>query len=335
MKIAILTDSHFGFKKGSDIFSDHFQRFYEQLFFPYLEEHKITHILHLGDLFDNRRSIHIAAVKRARDMFFSKLGGYECKFIIGNHDTFFRDTLSVNSPSLLIDKDMIVDVPQEWMGIDLIPWINSENEDSVAEFIKNSTNRIAGGHFDLAGFYMNKGVKSQYTARSRESLNKYEKIFSGHFHTRSDDGHVYYIGAPYEMTWADYDDPRGFVVYDTETQEHDYIDNLHTIYAQCLYNNGLEYLPKDKIVKLIVERRENYSSFELLTYKLIDQSIDVKIIEVLPDDVISVDVADFEVIDTEKYLLGWVDRLESDIHTIADKKSIKRLLSKMYKEAMT
>ena len=57
MKIGILTDSHFGARKGSKYLHDHFELFYNNVFFPALEEHGVEAVIHMGDAFDNRKSI--------------------------------------------------------------------------------------------------------------------------------------------------------------------------------------------------------------------------------------------------------------------------------------
>ena len=42
MKIAIITDQHFGARKNSKLFHDYFLKFYNDVFFPTLESEGIT-----------------------------------------------------------------------------------------------------------------------------------------------------------------------------------------------------------------------------------------------------------------------------------------------------
>ena len=51
MKIAIITDQHFGARKGSVEFHQYFQKFYEDIFFPAIASEGITTIMYLGDIF--------------------------------------------------------------------------------------------------------------------------------------------------------------------------------------------------------------------------------------------------------------------------------------------
>ena len=52
MKIAIITDTHMGARKGSTHLHDYFELFYKNVFFPTLEENGIDTIIHMGDVFD-------------------------------------------------------------------------------------------------------------------------------------------------------------------------------------------------------------------------------------------------------------------------------------------
>ena len=42
MRVAIITDTHYGCRKGSKLFQDYFEAFYKNIFFPTLEKENIT-----------------------------------------------------------------------------------------------------------------------------------------------------------------------------------------------------------------------------------------------------------------------------------------------------
>ena len=63
MKLAIITDQHFGARKGADYIHGYFKKFYDNVFFPYLEKNKIDTIVNMGDTFDNRRNIDIQSLE--------------------------------------------------------------------------------------------------------------------------------------------------------------------------------------------------------------------------------------------------------------------------------
>jgi len=343
MKIALITDTHFGVRGDSALFADHQERFYEEVFFPYLVEHDIKEIIHLGDVFDRRKYVNFYTLKRAENMFFEKLEefGIKANLNVGNHDSYFKTTIDVNSVDRLLSNrfNVINDPTTIHDSIDIIPWICDENEEEILDFIKKSKSKYCFGHFDLAGFFMHSGIKSQYSSRNTHFLNKYEKAFSGHFHTRSNDGHIHYIGSPYETTWADYDDPKGFAIFDTETGEHNFINNPINIFEKVVYNNGIEDINsyEGKIIKLFVKKRDNYPEFDQAVHDLDIISADVNIIEEVDDSLLlsEGEIEDFEAVDTLTYLRGWVENLEKELHSSKDKKEIKKLLSNIYNEALT
>ena len=61
MKVAIITDQHFGARKSSRVFHDFFNKFYTNVFFPTLKKRGIDTVLDLGDTYDNRRTLDLWA----------------------------------------------------------------------------------------------------------------------------------------------------------------------------------------------------------------------------------------------------------------------------------
>ena len=58
MKIAVLNDTHWGARNDSPAFVNYFNRFYDEIFFPYLQENNIKTVIHLGDVVDRRKFIN-------------------------------------------------------------------------------------------------------------------------------------------------------------------------------------------------------------------------------------------------------------------------------------
>ena len=73
MKVAIITDQHFGARKSSKILHDYYGRFYQDVFFPYLKENNIKTLIDMGDTFDNRRTIDLWAIDWARNNYYDIL----------------------------------------------------------------------------------------------------------------------------------------------------------------------------------------------------------------------------------------------------------------------
>ena len=55
MKVAIITDTHFGGKNDNLSFAEFQRRFYDGSFFPILAREKVEQICHLGDVFARRK----------------------------------------------------------------------------------------------------------------------------------------------------------------------------------------------------------------------------------------------------------------------------------------
>ena len=103
------------------------------------------------------------------------------------------------------------------LNVLFIPWINAENfESSSVNAIKVSTSACSMGHLELNGFRAHRGHVME-DGMACELFEKFERVFSGHYHTRSDNGRIFYLGNPYEMFWNDVNDPRGFTIFDTDT----------------------------------------------------------------------------------------------------------------------
>lgn len=346
MKVAIITDQHFGARNDSVTFLNFFQKFYDNVFFPTLDDHKIETVLVLGDTFDRRKYVNFYALQRAKEMFFDKLRERNIKvyMLAGNHDTYFKNTNEVNSPDLLLkeyDNITVIDTPQTISVYDtdicMMPWICPDNYVDSIDHMKNTKAEICMGHFEIAGFAMYRGMES-HEGLGKENFEKFDMVFSGHYHHRSDDGHIYYLGNPYELTWQDYNDTRGFHLFDLGERRLDFVPNPYTMFARLSYDDketepiDLDSLDlKDMFVKLIVVNKTDYYKFDLFTQKLYNKGChEIKIVE---------DMSEFEegeigeeinLEDTLSVLSHYIDSVETDL----DKENVKTFMKSLYTEAV-
>ena len=245
-KIIILGDTHFGVRGDSLEFHKYYRKFYDEVFFPYLIENNIKTIFQLGDLFDRRKFINFNSLYLSRGYFFNKLKEHNITMhtLLGNHDVAYKNTLEVNSSSLLLDGYKEVNVIDEFQTlevegtkIDIVPWICDDNEKEIFESMKTSGADICFGHFEIDGFEMDRGNVHQ-GGLDRKTLSKYDIVLSGHFHHMSSADNITYVGTPYEMTWSDYNDPRGFHVFDTSTRELEFVRNPHRMFHKVYYDDA-------------------------------------------------------------------------------------------------
>jgi len=342
MKIAIITDQHFGARKNSKLFHDYFLKFYNEVFFPTLEQYGITTIVDMGDTFDSRKGIDFSALAWAKDNYYDRLKemGITVHTIVGNHTAYYKNTNKVNAVDLLLreyDNVYVYDAASEVTigGLDtlFIPWINKENEESTFRFIQTSDCHCAMGHLELNGFRAHRGCIMDH-GHASELYSKFTKVFSGHYHTRSDDGRIYYLGNPYEMFWNDVGDRRGFTIFDTETLEHFHIDNPNRMFYNIYYEDTAyqtfdtrEY--ENKIVKVIVREKSDTKQFEKFVDKLYASNIaELKIVENFQIQE-NEEFEAFESEDTLSILNRYVEEAEINL----DKSIVQNLISEVYKEA--
>ena len=187
MKVAIITDQHFGARKNSKLFHDYFLKFYNDIFFPYLEEHGITTVVDMGDTFDSRKGIDFSSLAWAKDNYYDRLGimGVHVHTIVGNHTAYYKNTNAVNAVDLLLREYHNVTVYSEATEVELdklkvlfIPWINAENTESSIESIKSSTSSCAMGHLELNGFRAHRGHVME-DGMDGALFEKFERTFSG------------------------------------------------------------------------------------------------------------------------------------------------------------
>jgi DNA repair exonuclease SbcCD nuclease subunit len=346
LKVAIITDQHFGARNDSLTFLDFYQKFYENTFFPTLDENGINTVLILGDTFDRRKYVNFFSLQRAKDMFFDKLAERNIKvhMLAGNHDTYYKNTNDVNSPDLLLreyDNINVIDSPKTITVDDtevcMMPWICPENYQESMDVITNTTAEICMGHFEIAGFSMYRGMES-HDGLSKDVFDKFDLVFSGHYHHRSSDKHIHYLGNPYELTWQDFNDPRGFHLFDLTTRQLQFFQNPYTMFARIEYDdkerevldlNALDL--KDKYVKLVVVNKTDYYKFDKFIQSLYTKGChEIKIVEDLSEFEDGEVGEEINLEDTLSVLSNYIDSIETDV----DKEQVKTFMKSLYTEAV-
>jgi DNA repair exonuclease SbcCD nuclease subunit len=351
MKIALLNDTHFGARNDSPAFLEHFMRFYNEQFFPYLEKNNIKTLIHLGDVTDRRKFINFKTAHAFRQKFMKRL--WEMKvdthIIIGNHDTYFKNTNEVNSVSELcttydgVNEPWIYTNPKEvelgGCRMLFLPWICDDNYEESIYAIDNSTSEICMGHLEIKGFEMQKGIVNEQ-GLEKSQFKRFEKVISGHFHKKSDNGHIYYLGAQYEQTWSDYKDPKGFHIFDTETRELERISNPLRIHKKFIYNDkDNDYSKVDlsefnnTFVKVFVTNKTDEDMFNKVLDGLHNNinAHEIMVIEDLNTDLgasVREDILE-QGEDTLTFLGNYIDQADTEL----DKQKLKQHIKEIYVEA--
>ena len=342
MKIAIITDQHFGCRKNSKFFHDYFLKFYNDIFFPTLEKENITTIVDIGDTFDSRNGIDFSSLSWAKDNYYDRVKELGCHIhtIVGNHTAYYKNTNDINAVDLLLreyDNVSVYSEPTEikldQLKVLLIPWINSENEEKTIKLIKKTKCPVAMGHLEVKGFRIHRGYIME-TGTDVSLFDKFERVYSGHYHTRSDNGTVYYLGNPYEMFWNDLNDTRGFHIFDTETLEHIPVNNPYKLFYNIYYEDtnyqtfdARQY--ENKIVKVIVRKKTDSKKFEKFLDKLYSVNVsELKIIE----NFALIESEEFEAEESED-TISILNRYIQEAEVDFDKSIVTNILQEVYREA--
>jgi DNA repair exonuclease SbcCD nuclease subunit len=330
---------------------DYYEKFYNETFFPAITDADIRTVLILGDTFDRRKYINFYSLKRTKEMFFEKLFnlGIEVHMLAGNHDTYFKNTNDVNSVDLLLKEYgniNVIDHPTNiYVGphkICMMPWICAENYEDSMDTIKETDAEICMGHFEIAGFAMHRGMPSE-EGLNRELFRKFTHTFSGHYHHKSNANDIYYLGNPYELTWQDYGDDRGFHLFDLGSKELTFIKNPNVMFHRIVYDDKVEtiqeVMAKDlskftgSYVKVVAVNKTNPYLFDQFMNKLyMVNPIDITIIEDALDltEGMEDDKID-EAEDTITIINKYVDALEN---SGIDNTKLKSMLKELYVEAL-
>lgn len=343
MKVAVITDTHAGIRNDSPVFYDYFKKSYDW-FFDTLEDQRITHIIHLGDVFDRRKFINIQTANRNRLDFLDRLNMYETVIIQGNHDEYYKNTGMVNSLQELIGDryrnisilPQIMNYTVDGVKILLVPWINDANKEGSLKVIESSDALVCMGHLDLHGFEEQKGSFSDHGLEA--SLFKhFRDVYSGHFHHRSKRDNVTYIGAFCEHTWADWNDDKGFSIFDTSDLSMTFYKNPYSIFKMFEYDEE-KTLPNiegiaNTFTRIVVSNKTDPIKFDGFMNEVAKHNpYDVSVIE--QSIMQSVQTPEGEtILNVDDTLKITQDYIENSLDTHLDKKILSAYLTDIFREA--
>jgi DNA repair exonuclease SbcCD nuclease subunit len=221
MKIICVTDTHLGVKQDSPLYHDVTNRLFANIY-DYAEHHKIKELIHLGDFWNNRRSVSIKTILQGLYIAENLNKVFDhISLITGNHDTIYKDS---NDESLLrmfnkFENISIIQRPTTRGNVIMVPWLFDP------EVLLNRENKmVLLGHFDIAGAVMNESGSVSLHGQKQSDFNNFKMVLSGHYHTPGTYGNIRYLGSPFHTSFNDVAGVRGFYVLDDETCELEFIE---------------------------------------------------------------------------------------------------------------
>jgi DNA repair exonuclease SbcCD nuclease subunit len=307
----------------------------------------------VGDIFHDRKIVNLNGLNYVKKYFFDKFDEYGIKMItiLGNHDIYHKNTLEINSPSLILREYKnieVIDVPKEITLFDsnilMLPWICNDNCHQSMKAIEDSKSDICFGHLELNGFYMHRGMVCDHGMNYR-IFDKFHNVISGHFHTMSHNENIKYVGIPCELTWQDCDDPKGFHIFDLHSRKFEFIQNPYKMFNRIVYDDVLneDQLKTDieqgtidysnSYVKVIVKNKNNPYLFYLFIETLNKNDVlELNIIE----DLNEVFEEEMEMIDETEDTVTILSKYIDGINTKSlNSNKLKVMVTELYNDAIS
>lgn len=349
-KVAIITDTHWGVRNDNISFLNHNKRFLDEIFFPEIEKQNIKHIMHLGDLTDRQKYINWNTAQHLKDDFIQNIinRNLELTITIGNHDTYWKSSNDINSVRNLYgfsNNIHIVDNPieKDFFGtkVLLMPWICKKTEDESHRLIQSTDAQLMMGHLEIAGFEMYKGVIN-HDGLDAKIFDKFDMVFTGHFHRKSSHKNIYYLGSHAQFTWSDFGDERGFHIFDFKNRNLEFIKNPYEMFKKYVYDDTkmetTDIINFDTevfnscYVKVIIKNKENPFLYESLIDKLENsEAIDIKSV----DDNLNIDAIEADDIINEAEDTITIIKKEIAKTKVDNLKELEKMMVSLYEEALS
>ena len=223
-----------------------------------------------------------------------------------------------------------------------VPWICDDNRVRTMRAINETKAQIAMGHLELSGFEMYRGAGPSH-GDDPSVFNRFDLVCSGHYHHRSNNGNIFYLGSPTEYTWSDYADPKGFHIFDTETRSLTFIENPVKVFDKIFYDDLNKTMDEvllfdasaytNKYIKVIIKNKTNPYWFDTVIERIDKVGVaDMQVVEDhlnldLEEDSDIINEAEDTMTILKKYLMG--------MNTTIDKGRIENIVQDLYSRAQT
>lgn len=340
--VALISDIHLGIRNDSYDFLKNHENFFTEIFFPECEKRNVDTVIHCGDLTDRRKQINFNTVNKAKNFLFDKIKSKNMTFysIVGNHDSYYKNTIKINSLRELDLENynfIIIDEPKEIKIYDetlcFIPWICSENEEQCLRLIQETNSQFCFGHFSIENFEMQRGRFCE-NGLSPKIFEKFTQVFSGHFHHSSSKGNIFYLGSCSQYTWNDYGDDRGFYFFNLKTHDLEFVPNSYRMFTKIEYDEekteqenlafNFESI-KNSYCKIIVKSQSDKKKFKKFLEKIdASQLINLKVVDQTQNLEEEKEITNDEIQDTKTILLKYSEK----------DKQLRDFLLDLYSEAL-
>tara|TARA_R100000908_G_scaffold18443_1_gene7082 strand:+ start:449 stop:1543 length:1095 start_codon:yes stop_codon:yes gene_type:complete len=247
-RIWMISDTHLGCRANSvmwlQLIDDYFFNFYIPLAKKNYKKGDVLY--HLGDVFDNRQSLNLAAQNLGIRIFeeLSKIFP-EIHVIVGNHDIMRKHSNDISSvdclkyiPNVTVHKEPKV-IEYENVKCLLMPWRrDADHEKETLKKFKGIDYLFC--HTETQGVQTSPSTKHLHDGGNTvRTFSKFKRVYSGHIHYRQEKGNFILVGNPYEMTRSDRDNQKGVYILDLKTGDHEFIENTYSPKFKRYYINDI------------------------------------------------------------------------------------------------
>ena len=241
-----------------------------------LNKEGIDNIVFLGDFFHNRSTISVDTLN-VTSRFLDKFKNFTLHMILGNHDLYYDKIYDVSAVNIFdgYPNIRVYKTPThvKFGSLDTLMcgWGYDPLQDSAD---------VLFTHAEINVFKFNKKLGAcNSDLKCSDLLDRYNTVFSGHFHLRQikeyERGVVRYVGNPFQMDYSDEGTPKGFDIWDTETNECEFIENTTSPtfvryklsdMVECKAYDKLKEQIRNSYFKLIIDKNITLSDLnELMT----------------------------------------------------------------------
>ena len=303
----LITDTHLGIKNNNEFWLDVVSDFFDSVI-EYAINNNITNIIHLGDFFNDRKSLNVLTLNKGQSICekFKKFN-LDIYIIKGNHDQYYAnktETTSLHYLSLIDNVHIVNSITEIEKDTYLIPW--------GLDFTHLPEDSILMGHFEINGFNINPSGNEMKNAKINISdFKKFKQVYSGHFHAISQQKNITYIGSSIPLNFNDKNSLRGFYTYKNNHINFIPYNDSPSFIEVFSTDNFKEKSIKNNIIKFIFT--EDYGTAK--NQKLLQEIYDMNPLEVhikfFINDEVSLDtLTELEYIDNNELLDMYIKEKE-------------------------
>ena len=224
MKVALFSDlhvfAHLSKTQFEDIAIDFLHTLLERC-----KKENIKKVFFLGDWFHIKNKLYVPPfIKSIETLKYFIEAGIEITFLIGNHDAPQQNSTDFSIMYAFEPYGKVIPL-YEWVdvGDSRLHFLSYTEELPKFEY-SNDKQNILFGHLDVQKFQMESGFECK-DGFSIKDFEKFDSVFTGHFHKHQIRDNIVYIGSPYQTRYSERYDDKGFIILDTDDLTWDYVIN--------------------------------------------------------------------------------------------------------------